>query len=86
LIDKDKNPVEWVGLMYELEDAREHLDNLIAEMMRDPEFDEESFKVQLGHIHAHLNRAWYRRQLERDITENEWATASQFPNDLDPIG
>ena len=86
MIDKDKNPVEWVGLMYELEDAHEHLGNLISEMMSDPEFDETDFTISLGHIFSHLNRAWYRRQLGSEVTEDTWETASQFPNDLDPIG
>ena len=86
MIDKDKNPVEWAGLMYELEDAHEHLGHLISEMMNDPEFDETDFTVFLGHIFSHLNRAWYRRQRDSEITEETWATASQFPNDLDPIG
>ena len=86
MIDKNKNPVEWSGLMYELEDAHEHLGNLISEMMNDPEFDEEVLKIQLGHVCAHINRAWYRRRFEGDITEDTWVTASQFPKDLDPIG
>ncbi|MBY0572262.1 MAG: hypothetical protein K2P84_01160 [Undibacterium sp.] len=86
MIDKDKNPVEWAGLMYQLEDAHEHLGKLISEMMNDPEFDEEIFKIQLGHVCAHLNRAWYSRHANRYITEETWITASQFPDDLDPIG
>ncbi|MFZ6801487.1 hypothetical protein [Undibacterium sp. Di24W] len=86
MIDKGNNPVEWAGLMYELEDAHEHLANLMTDMMHDPTFDETDFRIQLGHIFAHLNRAWYRRHLHRDIAEDEWNVANKFPNDLNPIG
>lgn len=86
MIDKHKNPVEWAGLMYELEDAHEHLGNLISEMMNDPEFDETDFSISLAHVFSHLNRAWYRRHPESEVNEDTWALASQFPNDLDPIG
>lgn len=86
MIYRENNPVEWAGLMYELEDAHEHLANLMTDMMNDATFDEADFRIQLGHVFAHLNRAWYRRNLRRDITEDEWTVASKFPDDLDPIG
>ncbi|MCP5281562.1 MAG: hypothetical protein H6930_08270 [Rhodoferax sp.] len=57
MINKSVNPVEWAGLMYELEDAHEHLADLIADIEKDPEFDERDFQVQLAHIFSHLNRA-----------------------------
>jgi hypothetical protein len=50
MINKSVNPVEWAGLMYELEDAHEHLADLIADIEKDPEFDERDFQVQLAHI------------------------------------
>src|SRR5690606_11589445 len=48
MISKDKDPVGWALLMYELEDAQEHLANLIAEMARDPEYGEENLRIDLG--------------------------------------
>lgn len=86
MINKENNPVEWAGLMFELEDAHEHLASLMSDMMNDPTFDETDLRIQLGHVFAHLNRAWYRRNLLRDIAKEEWTTASKFPNDLDSIG
>ncbi len=83
MIDKNKNPVEWAGLMYELEDAHEHLGNLILEMTNDPEFDEIDFKIQLQHIFSHLSRAWHRREFDRNLSEDEWMKASKFPKELD---
>ncbi|MFZ6673550.1 hypothetical protein [Undibacterium sp. Xuan67W] len=85
MINKEANPVEWAGLMYELEDAREHLAALIVDMEKDPEFDETVLRIQLGHVFSHLNRAWHRRDLNRDFVEEEWTNASKFPNDLEPI-
>ncbi len=86
MINKENNPVEWAGLMYELEDAHEHLASLVSDMMSDTTFDETDLRIQLGHVFAHLNRAWYRRNLRRDIAEDEWNVASKFPDDLNPIG
>ncbi|MFZ6844827.1 hypothetical protein [Undibacterium sp. RuTC16W] len=85
MINKEANPVEWAGLMYELEDASEHLAALIVDMEKDPEFDETVLRIQLGHVFSHLNRAWHRRDLNRDFVDEEWTNASKFPNDLEPI-
>lgn len=85
MINKENNSVEWSGLMYELEDASEHLEVLISEMKDDPDFDEIDFKIQLQHIFSHLNRAWHRQNFDRQISEEEWMAASKFPNDLDTI-
>ena len=85
MINKKDHPVEWAGLMYELEDAHEHLGQLITEMNETAEFDEVDFRIQLQHVFQHLSRAWHRRIFARDMTEAEWEAASQFPQDLDQI-
>lgn len=86
MINKENNSVEWSSLMYELEDASEHLNVLISAMENDPEFGEIDFKIQLQHIFSHLNRAWHRRKFDRKISEEEWMAASKFPDDLDMLG
>jgi hypothetical protein len=78
-------PVGWVMLMYDLEDAQEDLGTLRTQMKNDPEFDEECIRVRLGHIYWHLNRAWHRRNVADELSEDEEAQAGQFPNDLLPI-
>ncbi|MBJ7312049.1 hypothetical protein ACFOLJ_28050 [Rugamonas sp. CCM 8940] len=85
MISKEGAPVGWSALMYELEDAQEHLARLISEMNKDPEYDEESFRMDLGHVFSHLNRAWNWRNEDVDIDEENWQRASQFPVDLDPV-
>jgi predicted Zn-dependent protease len=85
MINKEQNHVGWTMLMYELDDAKEHLNNLIAEIQNDPEYDEARLRVDLGHVYSHLNRAWHRRDKRDDISETEWIEASKFPSDLEPI-
>jgi hypothetical protein len=61
MITKKDNYAEWALLLYELEDAKEHLETLMQEMADDPEFDEVDYRIGLGHIYTHLNRAWNAR-------------------------
>jgi hypothetical protein len=81
MISKEQNPVGWASLMYELEDALEHLGNLISEIENDPEYDEVNLRIDLGHVYSHLNRAWYLRNKAEGIS---WDDASKFPTDLEP--
>lgn len=86
MIDNEKNPVEWALMLFDLDEARKHLEDLIDQMSRDKGIEEEDFAVGLGHVFAHLNRNWNSRKLEGPIPENEWSAYSQFPTDLDPVG
>jgi hypothetical protein len=86
VIVRDKNPVGWATLMYELDDAHEHLGDLLKEMTDSADFTEAEFRIQLGHVYAHLNRAWFGRNMDEGFGEQERARASAFPTDLDPIG
>lgn len=72
-------------LMYELEDAREHLGALISQMNATNDFDEVDLRIQLSHVFSHLNCAWHRRDKTADFNEDEWVAASRFPSDLEPI-
>jgi hypothetical protein len=85
MINKEKNPVEWAMLMYELEEVQEHLANLISDLDSDPEYDEINLRIDLGHIYSHLNRVWHCRHLTKELSDTEWELASQFPTDLEPV-
>jgi hypothetical protein len=85
MITKDNSPIGWAMLMYELEDAKEHLASLIEKINSTPDYDEANLRIDLGHIYSHLNRAWHRRVIEEDLTDDEWVAAGQFPDDLSPI-
>ena len=77
-------------LMYELSDASEHLSDLIAHLSggKSP-IDEEDLAVQIGHIYAHLNRAWNGRNDPHGMTnptDEQRAVLTSFPIDLEPCG
>jgi hypothetical protein len=86
MIERETHPVGWALLMYELDDAHDHLGNLLKNIAENPEFSEGDLRVELGHVYAHLNRAWSRRNVPDDLSKSEWEAASEYPSDLDPIG
>jgi hypothetical protein len=88
MLNNTENPVAWPILVYELEDAKDHLVRLIDEMAREGAIDPEGFAVDLGHIFAHLNRAWNGRNDPNyhEWTQDEREHRSQFPSDLTPVG
>ena len=92
MIDPQRDPLAWSMLMHELGDAHEHLGNLIREMKA----DEVTFRIDLGHVYAHLNRtwnllrekgdAWHDAFIGRDpIQDAVYEAARAFPTDLEPI-
>lgn len=88
MLTRTEHPVAWAMLLYELADAREHLNTLIDEMATVGAVDEADFRAQMGHIFAHLNRSWHGREDVRlgELTGGLHAEWSRFPDDLDPIG
>lgn len=87
VINQENNPVGWAMLITELDEAREHLEALVDQMSDAGAIDEYAeFAVDLGHVYAHLNRAWHSRNQEEGIGDEQWAPYSQFPKDLKPIG
>jgi hypothetical protein len=85
MIRPDSNPVEWALLVQELADAYEHLGELIERMTQKNHCDENVFRVDMGHVMAHLNRAWARRNIGRELTNSEWEALREYPEDLKPI-
>jgi len=71
--------------MFELEDAHEHLGDLIKVMQKDGLIDDEDYAIQVAHVHAHLNRAWNSRELKGAMTESERDIYRAFPDDLAPL-
>ncbi|WP_240312047.1 hypothetical protein [Teredinibacter turnerae] len=85
MINGNQNPLAWVQLISELEDARDHLGSLIEEMMTNGAIDVESYAVDIAHIYAHLNRAWNTRNIKDELTEDQWENGRSFPTDIEPI-
>jgi hypothetical protein len=86
VINNKNNPVAWPLLLSELDEARDHLESLVKELVDSTEIEESDFAVHLGHVYAHLNRAWNSRNLDTEIPEEEWEEYSRFPDDLGPVG
>ena len=88
MITVKTNPVARAMLDFELRDAVEHLQRLLAEMAGE-DFGEEEFRIDLGHVYAHLNRAWNRRDVPdaeiEAMTQEQFERWSQMPTDLDPV-
>ena len=86
MVNFEEQPEEWVALVTELDDAREHLQNMIDQMVLAKSIETEDFSVQMGHIYAHLNRSWYCRNGAEYANEGTWDEASAFPADLQVCG
>ena len=86
MINQKENYVAWALLIEELDDAHEHLGELIKAMVKSGCCEEEDFSVRLGHVYAHLNRAWHSRSQTSETTSEQWDNFSQFPKDLKPVG
>jgi len=67
---------EWV--LAHLKEAKEELDRTIDKIENDEEYDEEVFKIAIGHIYTHLNVAWNERKAEIVGNDNAWL----FPEDI----
>jgi hypothetical protein len=85
MINPNDNPVQWALLVEELNEAKEHLEGVIMNMISRRDYDETYFQVDMGHIMAHLNRAWSSRNHPRELTDEEWEAFREYPKDLQPI-
>jgi hypothetical protein len=86
VITKKDNYVEFAVLVMGLDEACEHLQELTKEMASSEEFSEVDFEVRLGHIYAHLNRAWNGRNHTGEVTFEQHVAYNQFPRDIEPVG
>ena len=80
--NRKDNPVEWALLLYQLDDAREHLESLINDMADDEEFCEIDYDIYLGHIFEHLNRAWNGRAQSAEQMDKFYEENSKLPTDI----
>lgn len=45
---------------------------MISAMQTEPDYGEPEFRIELGHIFSHLNRAWRRRLFVGSLDEKTW--------------
>jgi len=86
MINKEEHYVAWALHLTELDDAYKHLEVLIRKMTGADAIQDSEFAIDLGHVYAHLNRAWHLRNQRSEITNDQWSAFSQFPKDLEPVG
>ena len=86
MISRDRDPVSFSSFVDELADAEGHLHDLIEKVMNEPDYDETDFRVDLGHVFAHLNRAWHTRNSKDGDADADRGIVSAFPTDLTPVG
>ena len=84
MITFNQHPVAWAMLLYELSDAHEHLGALVNQMAESGGIDIEDYQIQLGHVFAHLNRAWNCKD-DPDF-DTSGKRVSHYPEDLRPVG
>ena len=85
MIDRNLQPIEWSDFIYELTDALEHLEKLVKDIDQTLDYDQDTFRIDLGHVYAHLNRAWSASKGDTEETIGR-DVVSAFPADLRPIG
>lgn len=86
MINAQQNPEAWALLVMEMDEAREHLAALVDRMGRAGCLEKAVFAVELGHVFAHLNRAWHSRGQDAAVTPEQRVACSDFPTDLRPVG
>lgn len=88
MLNQAEHYVAWALLAHELDEARDHLESLVTEMASAGRIEEGEFQVQLGHVFAHLNRAWHSRNDPNfdQLSQDEYVKRGQFPRDLEPCG
>ena len=82
MIKRNENPVEWSVLEYELQDARDHIQELLNRMQRE-DFDEVEYQIDLKHIYSHLNKAWNSRNHLGDWSDSDFEKYSQYNSDIE---
>lgn len=87
MINSKDNPVAWALLVQGIADTQGHLASLAEQMSRDEVIEDEDFVVQVGHVYAHLNRAWNaRNHTGEEMTDEQWDAFGKFPRDIEPVG
>ena len=87
MITQSDHPVAWALLLYELDEVREHLEELVNMLARDGSLADADFQVHIGHVYSHINRVWNgRNDGSEERSDERWQRVRQFPTDIEPVG
>jgi hypothetical protein len=74
-------------VLFHLREAKEELDQTIAEIASQPDYDSAEFRVAMSHLYHHLNTAWNGRDQTDEqfkiCTDLDFARFRKFPQDAD---
>ena len=77
------------NVLWHLKEARAAIDELIADMETDAEYDFGEFRVDIEHLYHHVNTAWNARDATQESTdacsEENFDRWRQFPQDIEII-
>ena len=71
--------------LFNLQEAKEAIEQLMADMQSDPDYDQANYTVDMQHIYWHINSAWNGRDFDSSksaLTAERFDTFIQFPADL----
>ncbi len=85
-MNKKEHHVKCAQMIDHLDEAKEHLEDLIDKMANADEFCDTFFTVDLAHIYAHLNRVCNSRNSGKLLTDENWDIITEFPKDIYPVG
>jgi hypothetical protein len=82
-----KLPMNKHILLFNLQEAREELEHIIAALSTETDYDEHDFRAAMEHAYHHLNTAWNARHASDECWANQadelfhpWRA---FPEDID---
>ncbi len=74
-------------ILYHLTEAREAIQDLIAELQSDHDYEFGNYRVDMEHLYHHINSAWNGRDASREETEacsqEDFQRWRQFPTDIE---
>jgi hypothetical protein len=74
-------------VLWNLKEARGALDELIADMRADADYDYGEFRVDMEHVCYHINTAWNARDASTESTDacaqEDFDPWRQFPQDIE---
>ena len=71
---------DWIRI--HLSEALEELTHTIAEIEKQPDYDEAEFRVAMEHVYNHLNTAWNSRNADPQFSDENFYIWRAFPSDI----
>ncbi len=73
--------------IFNLTEAKAAIEQLLAEMQSDPEYDIGNYQVDMQHVYWHINCAWNGKGFNMTtdtLTDTLYQSFIQYPTDLAP--